>query len=113
MVLRPHRNLLLICDDTRPAASGRRCAHRPCAISHGGPVEPLEAALRDPCTAAAAAEALSTPIDAILVHPGGRRGEVSPELRSDLAAFCSWRTQRPARMQERPLRGLGTAVLGE
>jgi site-specific DNA recombinase len=50
-------------------------------------VEALEAALRDPATAAAAAEALRGLIDAILVFPGARRGEVTMELRGDLAAF--------------------------
>ena len=50
-------------------------------------VEALEEALQDPDTAAAAAEALRGLIDAILVFPGERRGEVSVELRGDLAAF--------------------------
>ncbi len=47
-------------------------------------VEVLEAALRDPATAAAALRGL---IDAILVSPGERRGEVTVQLRGDLAAF--------------------------
>lgn len=34
-----------------------------------------------------AADALRSLIDAILVHPGERRGEVSLSLRGDLAAF--------------------------
>jgi hypothetical protein len=34
-----------------------------------------------------ATEALRTLIDAILVHPGERRGEVRMDLRGDLAAF--------------------------
>jgi site-specific DNA recombinase len=50
-------------------------------------VEVLEAALRGPATAAAAAEALRGLIEAILIFPGARRGEVSVELRGDLAAF--------------------------
>ena len=50
-------------------------------------VEALEAALRDPATAAAAAEALRGLIEAIEVFPGERRGEVSVVLRGDLAAF--------------------------
>lgn len=50
-------------------------------------VETLELALRDPTTAAAAAEALRGLIDAIEVFPGERRGEVSVVLRGDLAAF--------------------------
>jgi site-specific DNA recombinase len=49
-------------------------------------VEALEAALQEPATAAAAAEALRGLIDAILVYPGERRGEVSVHLRGDLAA---------------------------
>ena len=50
-------------------------------------VETLEEALADPVTAIAAAEALRSLIDAILVHPGQRRGEVFVTLRGDLAAF--------------------------
>ena len=50
-------------------------------------IEVLEEALRDPSAAAAATEALRTLIDAILVYPGERRGEVTRELRGDLAAF--------------------------
>jgi hypothetical protein len=50
-------------------------------------VEALEAALTDPSTAMAATEALRALIDAILVFPGERRGEVSVSLRGDLAAF--------------------------
>ena len=50
-------------------------------------VEALEEALRDEATALLAAEALRSLIDAILVHPGERRGEVSLSLRGDLAAF--------------------------
>ena len=50
-------------------------------------VEALEAALGDPATAAAAAEALRGLIEAIEVFPGERRGEVSVQLRGDLAAF--------------------------
>ena len=50
-------------------------------------VEMLEEALRDPATMAAAAEALRTLIDAILVFPGEKRGKVNIELRGDLAAF--------------------------
>ncbi|MGG5824108.1 hypothetical protein ACLF3M_35370, partial [Falsiroseomonas sp. HW251] len=48
-------------------------------------VEALEEALKDERTALLAEEALR--IDAILVHPGERRGEVSLSLRGDLAAF--------------------------
>jgi site-specific DNA recombinase len=50
-------------------------------------VAALETALQDPAAASAAAEALRTLIDAILVYPGEQRGEVSVELRGDLAAF--------------------------
>lgn len=50
-------------------------------------VEALEAALADPETAMAATEALRALIDAILVFPGERRGEVTVSLRGDLAAF--------------------------
>jgi hypothetical protein len=52
-----------------------------------GSMEALEAALTDPSTAMAATEALRALIDAILVFPGERRGEVSVSLRGDLAAF--------------------------
>ena len=50
-------------------------------------VEALEEALKDEATALLAGEALRSLIDAILVHPGERRGEVSLSLRGDLAAF--------------------------
>ena len=50
-------------------------------------VEALEEALQDPAAASAAAEAFRSLIDAIMVYPGERRGEVSIELRGDLAAF--------------------------
>ena len=50
-------------------------------------VEALEHALGDPATAMAATEALRKLIDAILVFPGDRRGEVSVSFRGDLAAF--------------------------
>ena len=50
-------------------------------------VERLEQALHDPSVSAAAVEALRSLIDAIVVHPGEQRGEVSVELRGDLAAF--------------------------
>ena len=50
-------------------------------------VEVLEQALARPATAAAATEALRGLVDAIMIYPGERRGEVSIELRGDLAAF--------------------------
>ncbi len=50
-------------------------------------VEELEAALTDPGTAATAMGALRSVVDAIVVHPGERRGEVRVDLRGDLAAF--------------------------
>ncbi|MBX6387049.1 MAG: hypothetical protein IRZ07_29405, partial [Microbispora sp.] len=50
-------------------------------------VAALEQALADPVTVAAAAGALRGLIDAILVYPGERRGEVSIQLRGDLAVF--------------------------
>lgn len=53
---------------------------------YGRRVEALEAALADPATAMAATEALRGLIDAILVFPGERRGEVTVSLRGDLAA---------------------------
>jgi site-specific DNA recombinase len=49
--------------------------------------ERLEQALKNPAITAAAVEALGTLIDAIVVRPGEKRGEVSLELRGDLAAF--------------------------
>jgi len=44
-------------------------------------------ALTDPETTLAATEALRVLINAIVVFPGERRGEVSVTLRGDLAAF--------------------------
>jgi site-specific DNA recombinase len=59
-------------------------------------VERLEQALHDPAASAAAVEALRSLIDAIVVHPGERRGEVSLELRGDLAAFLYLADDEPA-----------------
>lgn len=50
-------------------------------------VQALEEALADPTTAGVAAEALRALVDAILVFPGERRGEVTLSLRGDLAAL--------------------------
>jgi site-specific DNA recombinase len=50
-------------------------------------VEALETALTDPGTTTVAAEALRELVDAVLVYPGAKRGEVTMELRGDLAAF--------------------------
>lgn len=50
-------------------------------------VATLEKALAEPATAAAAAEALRSLIDEILIFPGERRGEMTIQLRGDLAAF--------------------------
>lgn len=50
-------------------------------------VEALEAGLADPEAAMAATEALRGMINAILIFPGERRGEVSVSLQGDLAAF--------------------------
>ncbi len=50
-------------------------------------VEELETALADPQVAASAREALRGLVDAVLVFPGERRGEVEIHLRGDLAAF--------------------------
>ena len=54
----------------------------------------LEAALAEPTAAAEAAEALRSVVDAILVFPGERRGEVRIELRGDLAAFLHMEERR-------------------
>ena len=59
-------------------------------------VERLEQALHDPSVSAAAVEALRSLIDAIVVYPGERRGEVSLELRGDLAAFLHLADDGPA-----------------
>lgn len=50
-------------------------------------VETLEEALADPETMLAATEALRSLVDAVLVHPGERRGEVSLSLLGDVAAL--------------------------
>ena len=50
-------------------------------------MEALEQALARPATAAAATDALRGLVDAIIIYPGQKRGEVSIELRGDLAAF--------------------------
>ena len=57
-------------------------------------------------------EALRSLIDAIVVHPGDRRGEVSLELRGDLAAFLHLADDGPAALIHRAKHGQ-TAVSGE
>jgi len=52
--------------------------------------------LHDPVVSAAAVEALRSLIDAIVVHPGERRGEVRVELRGDLMAFLHLEGEDPA-----------------
>ena len=64
-------------------------------------VERLEEALHDPVVSAAAVEALRSLIDAIVVYPGERRGEVRVEMRGDLAAFLHLRDESPGRRPHR------------
>jgi hypothetical protein len=73
-------------------------------------VEALEQELAEPLVAAAAAAALRSLIDAIIIHPGDHRGETSIELRGDLAAFMHCQTVRTTRQAKR-LPPQGTAVL--
>jgi DNA invertase Pin-like site-specific DNA recombinase len=75
-------------------------------------VERLEQALQDPIVSAAAAEALRSLVDAVLVHPGERRGEVSLELRGDLAAFLHLRDAPPDGNAAPPVQTI-TAAPGE
>jgi site-specific DNA recombinase len=82
-------------------------------------VEMLEKALQDPATASAAGEALRGLIDAIVVFPGAKRGEVMIELRGDLAAFmhvedegASTRTAVPRVGNGRSVEVMGSLVAG-
>ena len=84
-------------------------------------VEALEEALQDEATALMAADALRSLIDAILVIPGERRGEVSLSLRGDLAAFLqaaeaeqpeAWNQKTPGRAGATRGSGFGGEVLG-
>ena len=52
--------------------------------------------MHDPTVSAAAVEALRSLIDAIVVDPGERRGEVSLELPGDLAALLHLADDDPA-----------------
>ncbi|MCW8087677.1 recombinase family protein [Sabulicella glaciei] len=70
-------------------------------------VEALEVALQEPNTAAAAATALRGLIDAILIFPGARRGELTVELRGDLAALLDLSSVAPQRKTAAPLVGNG------
>ena len=71
-----------------PAVEGTLPAPHPDLASvYRRKVEHLEQALEEPQAAAAAAGALRLMIDAIIVHPGPKRGELRLELRGDLAAF--------------------------
>jgi site-specific DNA recombinase len=75
-------------------------------------VEVLEQALIDPTTAMAATEALRGLINAILIHPGEGRGEISVTLRGDLAAFL--RSERGGeKATKKPLPMWRTAVLAK
>ena len=85
-------------------------------------VERLEEALHDPVVSAAAVEALRSLIDAIVVYPGERRGEVRVEMRGDLAAFLHLRDESPGasaspphrrQMAKPPAPARGTAVRAE
>ena len=69
--------------EARGARAGARFLHRNLPELYRRKVEALEEALRDPATAMAATEALRGLIDAILVYPGEKRGEVSVQLRGD------------------------------
>jgi site-specific DNA recombinase len=82
-------------------------------------VEMLEKALQDPLAASAAGEALRSLIDAIVVFPGAKRGEVMIELRGDLAAFmhvedegASTRTAVPRVGNGRSAEVMGSLVAG-
>ena len=62
----------------------------------------------------AATEALRALIDAILVFPGDRRGEMTVSLRGDLAAFLHAAGEPDVGRRwtaKRPLPWVGTAVL--
>jgi hypothetical protein len=74
-------------------------------------VAALEVALRDPATAAAAAEVLRGLIDAILVYPGEQRGQVHVELCSDLAAFLRIDEPTDPSDMKKAASDRGTAVL--
>ena len=84
-------------------------------------VEALEEALNDPDTAGPATEALRSLINAILVFPGERRGEVSVTLRGDLAAFlradeaegaCGSPNKKAALREQNGCSRFGVEVLG-
>ena len=82
-------------------------------------VEALETALQDPATASAATEVLRTLIDAIMMFPGAKRGEVTIELRGDLAAFMhvddggvATRTAVPRVGNGRSIEVVGSLVAG-
>jgi hypothetical protein len=86
-------------------------------------VEALEVALQDPSTAAAAATALRGLIEAILIFPGAKRGELTVELRGDLAAFLHLGTAASAQLRtvsrfrprtdQRPSTQNGRSLCGE
>ena len=79
-----------------PPARQSRFLHPNLAHVYRQKVERLEQALNDPIASAAAVEALRSLVDAIVVHPGKRRGEVSVELRGDLTAFLHLADDSPA-----------------
>jgi len=87
------RNLEQRQDDLREeiAAAGKAepipALHPNLALVYRRKVERLEQALEDPNVSAGAGEALRSLVDAIIVYPGERRGEVRVELRGDLAAL--------------------------
>ncbi len=79
-------------------------------------VQALEEALGDPVTAAVAAEALRALVDAILVFPGAKRGEVTLSLRGIWRRCCMARWPRRAwapRTRKRPRSGGMAGVLGK
>jgi site-specific DNA recombinase len=75
-------------------------------------VSDLEQALADPLVSAAAVEALRSLIDAIVVYPGPKRGEVRIELRGDLAAFMHLASGHVSRSSPPTAYGLGRGGSG-
>ncbi len=77
-------------------------------------IEALEAALQDQATAATATVALRGLINAILVYPSDRRGEIAISLRGDLAAFLHLDAQARSGTVRwtKPGEVLGTLVAG-
>ena len=74
-------------------------------------VERLAEALRDPRERAAAAEAVRSPIERIVLTPGAKRGEMNATLYGDLGAVLEWTAKGRKNETDTPSSGMSVSVV--